>query len=161
MDEEEAQAREALVLSLFDGFRNTGDVTRSVTQLYVDLTAKFSMEAVGRSVTQFTTVGVAGRNSNFAPSSAEFYQNVEMWEQAMDTLRRHREERPQLVAYPIGGEPPPPTKPLGPLSVDFGQGVIDMRDMTPSQKEAVLQNKGRVAEIEAIAGRVRAKLGSF
>ena len=37
---------------------------------------------------------------------------------------------------------------LGPIEVDFGGGRIDMRDMTPAEKDEVMANKGKPAQIE-------------
>jgi hypothetical protein len=47
-----------------------------------------------------------------------------------------------LISYRIGEPPPPGTVALGPIEVDFGNGRIDMRSMTPAEKETVLANKG-------------------
>jgi hypothetical protein len=87
---------------------------------------------------------VPGQNKSFRPKAPELVEQVRLFANAIRFREGAKDERAQIVSYPIGSAPPPPMVALGPISVDFGAGKIDMRDMRPSEKEAVHANRGMV-----------------
>ena len=110
---------------------------------YLVAVSDCSIEAVERACTAFLKGQVIDFNNDFASTGPRLAEEARKWDAAM---RTHAEavdarSRERLVGYPIGALPPPPAVPLGPLEVDFGTGVINMRGMSPAEKEAVLRNK--------------------
>jgi hypothetical protein len=137
----ELAAIEREVLNLLASFPGSS-ITEATVNAYLAAVEDFSAEAVKLACRRFVAGDVPGQNKAFRPSAAELVEQVRIFVSAIRIRDAGKEERAQLVSYPIGGEPPPPMKALGPVEVDFGGGRINMRDMTPSQKEEILANKG-------------------
>ena len=136
-----AAARESLILKLMNGFPGShSGITAGVIDAYVEATMDCSLEAIQRSVEQYRSGRVEEHHGNYAPSSADFAKNCRMWMSALAVLAGAG-TGPKLITYPIGAEPPPPSVPLGPSKIDFGDGMIDMTTMSPAEKaDALLQS---------------------
>lgn len=93
---------------------------------YLSVLEGFSVEAIERSVTQFVTGRVEGHDGRFAPSAAELSRNVRQWADAIKVVEAAR--NPPLLASGI-------------LSVDFGQGRIDMTKLSAAEQEEVMRTK--------------------
>lgn len=117
------------------------NITQGVVNAYVEATADCEIEAILRSADQYGGGRVDEHKGPYAPPAPDFARNARMWVQALRVLRGAAEEQVKLVAYPIGGEPPPPLVPLGPIEIDHGFGKIDMREMSHADKEAVIAGK--------------------
>lgn len=132
---------------------SAGRLTDGQISAYLEAVDDCSLDAVQRSCKQFREGRVEGRNNAFMPSPVELAVNARQWDTAIASLTASRElaKLERLVPYKIGTLPEPPAEPLGPIKVDFGQGMIDMSGMTFAEKEEVLRNKGRPADAEKIA----------
>lgn len=97
------------------------------------------LEAIERSVNQFIRGDVPSHDGRFAPSAAELARNVRQWDEA---IRGRDEPAPQLAS--------------GILSVDFGQGRIDMTKLTLAEQNEVLRTGGK--SLQATLGPVTARL---
>jgi len=155
---EETAARQALILKMMRGFPSSqGHVTEGVLASYVSAVEEFPVEAIGHACKRFLTGDVPGHNNGFMPTAAELSEQAKLFADVLAQIQRNRQEEPKLIMVPIGEPLPDGAVPLGPLSIDFGDGKIDMRGMTPDEKEAVLTSKG----LPRIDGMPKPKLQAF
>ena len=134
---------EALILNMMRGFPSSqGSVTEGVLASYVSACEGMSTEAVHHACRRFLIGDVPGHNNAFMPTAAELSEQVKIFDGVLRQVARSKEEQPKLIAVPIGQELPPGAVPLGPLSVDFGRGKIDMSAMTLAEKEEIIRNNG-------------------
>lgn len=129
-----------MILKMLDGF--TSRVTDGNIDALLDAVEPYRVDAVAHALTRFRTEEVEGYDARFPPTVPQLVKQVRLFDEVLRKIDRDREERPKLVTYPIGGEPPPGAVALGPIAVDFGQGPIDMSKMTPAEKDAVFANRG-------------------
>jgi hypothetical protein len=115
-----------------------GRVDRAIIDAYLAAVANNSVEAVALACRRFAEGDVPGWDAGRAPTAPQVAQQARIFDQAR-AYQANREARDRLVAYKMGELPPPGATPIGPLEVDFGNGRIDMRDMTPTDKETVLR----------------------
>lgn len=134
-------AIESLVIEALSGYGSATDLSETNINTYVSRLAEFSVEAVAYAVRQFNMGEVDGHDPAFPPSAAALARMTKIYNDVLLRVSRAKNERDRLVAYRIGDEPPPGTAPLGPLEVDFGQGKIDMRNLSPTDKAYVMTNK--------------------
>lgn len=93
-------------------------------QTYFSVLEDYSLEAIGRSVRQFITGNVSSHDGRFAPSAAELARNARQWDEALKQVEAAK------LAPPLAS---------GILSVDFGNGKIDMTKLTLEQQDTVLR----------------------
>ncbi len=144
MTPQDKKAREILIAKLYRAFPSSQmNLTEGNMAAYVEATAAISIDALGRSVEQFIT-GKVERNNAFVPSAPELAENARAWQAALGRVADAQAvvDAQALVSYPIGEAPPEGMVALGPMTVDFGSGPIDLRDKTAAEKEEILQNKG-------------------
>jgi hypothetical protein len=135
----EWQAREALILDMLAGFPSAQGLSQDAVDAYTRLAAAYSLEAVKQACDEFAT-GVLPVDAHYPPSAAEFVSRVRF---VHEVVTKRQDDRPREVKYPIGGQPPAGYVPLGPISVDFGNGpIVNMRHMHPAQKEEVMRRHG-------------------
>lgn len=146
----ELEALKSLDL-LFDAFRT--ELTDSQTAAYLAALEGCAIEAVRDACRAFATGTVSDFNPNYGPPTAP---RVAMLARLLEPIKA---EAGEIVVYPIGELPPPGFTPLGPTSIDFGHGRIDLRGLSHAEKEAILQNKGRVPDL--IEGSRKAPLPSL
>lgn len=149
----ESAAKETELLNLLAAFSGS-PITDATVDAYIGAVDAYTVEAVALACRRFIAGDVPGQNKAYRPSAAELVEQVRIFANAIRFREGAKEERAKLVSYRMGEEPPPPMVALGPVEVDFGQGPIDMRDMTPAEKEFVLTHKRRPdpdAKIEAHA----------
>lgn len=143
--------KEAALFDLFDAFRTSP--TENQIRAYIAALDGCSAEATRDACRAFVTGTVSEFKYDYGPPTAP----------RLATLARMLEpikaEAGEIVVYPIGELPPPGFMPLGPTSVDFGHGRIDLRGLSHAEKEAILQNKGRVPDL--IDGSRKAPLPSL
>lgn len=117
-------------------------------QTYLAVLEDYSVDALARSVKQFITGLVPTHDGRFAPSAAELARNVRQWDEAIRTLEAQR------LAPPLAS---------GIMSIDFGNGKIDMTRLTLEQQDEVLRT-GRapgvtigpaVAKLQRMSGKAR------
>jgi hypothetical protein len=145
----DTHAKRALILGMLEAWPS-GNVTSGTDAAYAATVENESLEAVTVACAEFSA-GTLDRDHRFAPTGAEFAQRVRLIETAIDYRDRRRAiaagdiiEPPKLVSYPMGGEPPPGYVAMGPIEVSFDGGArIDMREMTPRQREYVMEHKRR------------------
>lgn len=125
-----------------EGYGSAGQVSQGTIDAMLAECLPYRLDAVEHACKRFSSGQVDGRNNAFPPSAAELCIQVRLYHDILERIDRDRADRPKLVVYKIGETPPPPLEALGPIKVDFGQGTIDMTDMTLAEKEAVLQHKG-------------------
>lgn len=148
MTQQERDAKDLQLQALFAGYLSSNP-TDATYETYLDALDGISVEAVRRAVAEFTD-GSLKRDHRFAPNSSEFAARARLLGEAIEVATRQLQkafepvpERPAIVRYPMGAEPPDGYKPLGPVRVNFGQGGdIDMSNMSHAEKESVMQNKG-------------------
>ena len=128
-------AKESMVLRLFQRFPSLASKDQSSINMlvsgYTDGLAEYSVEAVTRACRDFAQGAVEGYNIEYPPTGPQMAARARLWHQAL----RPKEDSPRLYN--------------GLLSVDFGDGRIDLRGMTAEQQDAVLRNKGIPAQIAA------------
>ena len=128
---------------MMSGFPSSqGRVTEDVMASYLEAVEDFPVEAIGHACKRFLTGDVPGHNNGFMPTAAELSEQSKLFADVLAQIERNRQEEPKLIMVPIGEPLPEGAVPLGPISIDFGDGRIDMRGMTPAEKEAVLTSKG-------------------
>ncbi len=141
MTTEEMLAREALILSLLRGYPSlASSITRGVIDSYVAAVEGYSVSSLRNACERYRTGDVEGYDRRWPPNAAELATVARMY----DTIERRETEPPvpKLVSYPIGGEPPPGYVAMGPVEVSFDGGPrINMRDMSPREREYVMQHK--------------------
>lgn len=93
---------------------------------YVMALDGYTVEAIARSVDQFVSGRVDTHDGRFAPSVAELARNVRQWDDAIKAVEAARSQKPLAS---------------GLLSVDFGNGRIDMTKLTLAEQEEVLRTK--------------------
>lgn len=129
-------ARKVQVTRLFSSWLSAaGNVDMDNINAFVEATADVSLEALTRSVEQFTS-GKVERNNAFPPSSAELAENARLWESAL--RKNHADDDPPLHN--------------GLLNVDFGRGKIDMRGLTAAEQDAVMDMKGIAPDGRSMCG---------
>ena len=133
MTSDDALAKEALILDLFDRWPNFAPSADTIRAYVADLDG-MSVEAVRRSVDQFRS-GLVDRNNAFVPASPEVVANVREWQRAIDSR-----------------DDPGPTLHNGLLNVDFGRGSIDMRGLTAEEQDKVMDMKGVASNGRSMAG---------
>lgn len=129
-------AKEASILTLLEGYRSS-QVTDEFIEACCRAAEPYSVEAVARACQRFADGDVPGHNSAFLFHAAQLAEQCRFFD---DMLSRQADAGEQLVSYPIGALPPPGTVPLGPLDADFGHGRINMRKLSPADKEFVMTN---------------------
>lgn len=135
-------AKMAVIFSMLEGIPSLqGQISAGMVEAMVDAVDDCRVDAVAHACRRFNRGEVDGHNPDYAPSAGKFAVQARLFDTVLRKIDRDKEERPVLISYPIGGEPPPPSVALGPLEIDFGSGPIDMRDMTPAEKEFVMVNK--------------------
>ncbi len=134
-------AIESLVIEALSGYGSATDLSEANINSYVSRLAEFNVEAVAYAVRQFGMGQVEGHNNAFPPTAPELAKLTAVYNDVLVRVAKAKDQRERLVAYPMGGEPPPGMVPLGPLEVDFGQGRIDMRNLSPADKSYVMTNK--------------------
>jgi hypothetical protein len=128
---------------MFSGFLSSlAKVTKGVISSYAETLEPYSLEVVTLACARFKDCDVPDQSREFAPSVAALADQCRLFRDAIAFRDRNKAEREKIIVYPIGELPPPPAVPLGPISVDFGHGRIDMRDKTPAEREAIMQAKG-------------------
>ena len=133
------------------------NITAGVIDAYVEATFDCDEDAITRSIEQYRSGRVEEHNGPVVPDAAAFARNVRMWVRALEFMAGEGKQE-RLISYPQGELPPPPAEPLGPLQVDFGEGVIDLRGKSHTEKEAILSAKGNpTARITADAPRPKLK----
>lgn len=131
----EQHAKEAALLTTLGGFPFlAGRMDRALIDAYLAALSEFSAEAVALACRRFSDCDVPGWDPSRPPSAAQIVQQARLF-----TNLAEYKERPRLVAVPIGKPLPDGMRTLGPLSVNFGHGNIDMSGMTPDEKEEVLR----------------------
>lgn len=128
-------AKEAKILDLFDGYPSASP-SRETLHAYLEAVNGMSLEAVARSVKQFTSGLVERPNRDFAPSAESFSANVREWQRAID----HRAGDGLELHN-------------GLINVDFGHGQIDMRGLTESEQDQILAAKGYGPDGKSLAYR--------
>lgn len=133
-------AREALILGMLAGWASSqSSVTEGTLDAFVMAVDGLPIEALQHACKRFASGQVPNRNNAFMPSSAELAEQTRLFADVLGQLSGSRSEK--LLAVPIGEPIPVGYSPLGPISVDFGQGSIDMRDLTAAEKEEVFRTK--------------------
>lgn len=149
MNNRERQAREALILNLLSGFLSIADrITTEALGAYVSATADYSVDALKAACGDFQRAEVPGWNPNFVLTAPQLAERARMWHGLLNRVAG----KDKLTSYPIGAPLPPGKEPLGPLKVDFGNGMIDMSSMSYAEKEAVLAAKGLPKPDDAAGG---------
>lgn len=99
---------------------------------------------VQRACEGFLKGNVIDFNNDFAPTGPRLAEEARKWDEAKAAMDRLvSADRPKLVTYPMGSLPPPPMVPAGLMSIDFGDGTIDMSKLSHAEQEEVLRLKGR------------------
>jgi hypothetical protein len=131
------------IVKLMRGFPSSqSQITEGNVDAYLDAVMDCSLDAVTRSVTQFLSGKVDGRNNGFLPTAPELSANARQWDYALSMVSADRHVE-KLVSYPMGALPPPPLVPLGPIKIDFGEGMIDMTGMNAAEKAVIMESKGQ------------------
>lgn len=108
---------------------------------YLEAVEGYSVEAIRLSVGQFVAGKVDWHDGRFAPSAAELAKNVRQWHDAIKVVEQAKNP-PQLAS--------------GILSIDFGQGRIDMTKLTVEEQNEVLRTgKAPLAALGPLAARLR------
>jgi hypothetical protein len=115
-------------------------ITDEVLGAYLEAVAGYRVAALAHAVKRFSIGDVEGHNNAFPPSGAQLAQQTRLFDEVLQSL--DADPAPKLVSYRIGDNPPEGAVPLGPMSVDFGKGLIDMSQMTPAEKDQVFKHKG-------------------
>jgi hypothetical protein len=135
--------REALIWKLMNAFpASLTSITAGVIDAYVEATWDCSETAILRSIDQYRSGRVEEHKGPFAPDAGSFAGNVRMWVKALAVLEG-ASTREKLVSYPMGALPPPAAVPLGPIKIDFGDGMIDMTGMSAAEKAVIMESKGQ------------------
>lgn len=136
--EDEALAKEALILSLFRGYLYLiGKVSAASTKSYLDALETVPLGAVKQAVERILSPNGPEQWRTYAPSAPDLAAYAALFDRPGPTG-----EGDGLISYRMGELPPPGYVPLGPIDVDFGHGRINMRGLSHAQKEAIMQNKG-------------------
>lgn len=147
-DSASQQAKEAKILDLFDCYPSASP-TADIVRAYLGAVDGFSVEAVSRSVKQFSSGLVERANRSFAPSAEEFAQNVRQWQEALD-MRAQSTEAAKTISYRPGEPIPVGYSPHG-GTVDFGRGTISLVGLTAAEQDRVMAAKGLTPEGETMA----------
>lgn len=137
---------------------SAASVTKSTIDVYAETVAEYSLEAVALACARYRSGEVPDQDRAYAPSSGALAQQCRLFRDALAYRDREVAERAHIIVYPIGAIPPPPAVPLGPIEVDFGDGMIDMRDMAPAEKDKILEARGRAVESKAVPGWARPQI---
>lgn len=147
-----SDAKEAAILRMLDFFQFSSKISDDQLSAYFEAVEDCSVEAVERSCIQFRTGKVEGRNPAFPPNAVEFAMNVRQWDNAIATVTADRmlAQSTKLIPYKAGEEPPPPSKPLGPIKMEVDGIMRDTSTWTFEQKEEALRT-GKLPESIASA----------
>lgn len=133
MTSQDELAKEAKILDLFDSYPSASP-SRETLQAYLAAVSGMSLEAVARSVKQFTSGLVERPNRDFAPSAESFAANVREWQRAIDQRNGDGIELHN-----------------GLIEIDFGAGRIDMRGLTTAEQDQIIAAKGRAPDGRSLA----------
>lgn len=139
-DEEAASlARERVVQKLFRLYRSMdGKATPALIKVYLEPIEAYDPSAAQEAYQRFRDGEVDGQSLEFIPNVPRWVSQVKMLD---GLLKRSTLRGDGLIGYRIGEQPPPGTVPLGPIKGDFGEGVIDMTNLSPADKEYVMEHK--------------------
>lgn len=125
MDKETTIEVGKLLDRLFSAFPTAARADEMLAaRTYLEALDGYGVEAIRRSVEQFVTGRVESHDGRFAPSAAELARNVRQWHDALKVVEEAK--NPPLLASGI-------------LSVDFGQGRIDMTKLSIEEQNEVLR----------------------
>lgn len=131
---------------LLGGFPSAASsITQATVSAYLDAVIDYPVDAIQAAYQDYRDKKVPDHaNWGFPPTAPQFGDRARLHTEVMAIrARRAAGADSQIVAYPIGQEPPPGAVPLGPLSIDYGNGAIDMSWMTPEEKRRVLISNGK------------------
>ena len=138
----EETAKQAAILKLMRGFPSSqSSISEGTIAAYMEALEKYPVEAIGQAVNRYLSGDVPGQNRAFLPTAAELASQAGLFHRIAG-IEARKAAQEQLTSYPMGELPPPGMEALGPLEVDFGKGMIDLRGMTLAEKEIVLSSKG-------------------
>lgn len=138
MNKDEKLAAKTMIVGLLGGFPSSqSQITEAVVSSYLMAVEDYSIEALRTACKRFLSGDVPGHNNSYVPNAPELAAQTRMFESLL-----HPVPAVETVHYGIGTLPPPGYEPLGPLSVDFGHGPIDMRHMSAAEKDEIFRNKG-------------------
>lgn len=132
---------------MLNGFPSSSKVTDANVDAYLAAVDDVGVDAVQRSCKQFVSGKVEGRNNAFVPTAAELSANARAWQEAIAYVITQQELRKteRIVVYKAGEQPPPPSKPLGPIKLEIGGFMRDVSDWTHDEKEEAMST-GKVPE---------------
>jgi hypothetical protein len=107
----EEQARRALVLTLLKGYGSSArSADEDTVAAYVEMTAQFSLEAVGRAIRRFLGAEVPGHDNSFCPTVPQLVAQAKIFQDGFDSYNRRTEARmisgtnPQASQSSVTGE---------------------------------------------------------
>lgn len=125
---------------MLSGWVNTqSKITAATVKAYLQAVLDQPLDALREACREFGS-GTLARDHGFPPSAAELADRTRFVAGILARCKPKPED--EMVTYRLGEEPPPGFIALGPVTVDFGHGPIDMRDMHPREKQEVIARKG-------------------
>lgn len=121
------------------------NIGAATVKAYLGAVLDQPLEALREACREFGS-GTLDRYHNAIPSAAELAARTRFI--AGILARRDGEPEADMVTYRLGEEPPAGFIALGPAEVDYGHGKINLRHMTPRQKDAVLAGGGTALSTE-------------
>lgn len=147
-DSASQQAKEAKILDLFDCYPSATP-SADTLRAYLAAVDEFSVEAVTRSVKQFSSGLVERDDRSFVPSAEDLTRNVRQWQEALD-MRAQSSAEAKIISYRPGEPIPVGYSPHG-GTVDFGRGSISLVGLTAAEQDRVLALKGVTPDGETMA----------
>lgn len=128
--------RKQIIGTMLAGFPGQSNITAATVMAYLLAVEHCSDEAIASACMAYLRHQVADHDYQFAPTAAQLGHTASMFEP-----READPDLGDLIAYPIGADVPEGAVPLGPTSVDFGYGRIDMSRMSHAEKEETMRTK--------------------
>lgn len=137
----DSDAKEAAIIQMMSGFPSSSKITDAMVDAYLAAVDDIGAEAVQRSCTQFAKGLVENRNNAFMPTAAELAANARLWQDAIATVDANRALKiaQRMIVYPVGELPPPPLKPLGPITMEIEGVMRDTSDWSHDEKEEAMR----------------------
>lgn len=122
------------MLDLFLRFPSSQGLGTEAIEAYAVALGPYSVDAAKKACLRFSDPAYPRKDAHWHPSAVEVAAVARIYDSAQPTG-----EGDGLISYPIGALPPPGYVALGPLEGNWGYGRINMRDMSPRQKEIAME----------------------
>lgn len=131
-------------MQLLEGYPSlAGQISEAMIDAFHAQVADYRLDAVAHAAKRLASGQVEGRDNAYPPNASELSHQARLFDGVLRNIEANKVDAEKLIVVPIGEKPPEGFVPLGPVSVDFGKGNIDLSGKSHAEKEAILAAGGQ------------------